>query len=93
MVVRLRNRFGRDPVGPRRPAGQILQFAPLAAERPPLGLDRVPPAEHAQHTPIVANGELPRLIERVMADVAGRNDENHVLGDVCRVIADPLEMP
>jgi len=46
--VRIRNRFGRHPIRAFGPAGQILQLAPLAAERPIHGINRMPPAEHAQ---------------------------------------------
>ena len=45
--VRIRDRFGRNPIRAFGPAGQILQLAALAAERPPAGIDRVTPAEHA----------------------------------------------
>ena len=48
VIIRLRNRVSRNPVRAGGPAGQILQLAPLAAERPPRGINRMPPAEHAQ---------------------------------------------
>src|ERR1017187_1293248 len=39
---------GSDPVRPVGPTRQVLQFAPLAAERPPREVDRVAPAEYAR---------------------------------------------
>src|SRR5450759_2971236 len=48
------HRVGSDPVRPVGPARQVLQLAPLAAERPPREVYRVAPAEYAQ----------PRLVRR-----------------------------
>jgi len=47
-VIRIRDRFGRNPIRAVGPAGQILQLAAPAAERPIHGINRMPPAEHAQ---------------------------------------------
>src|SRR5437667_12908184 len=46
--VRFRYRVARNPVSAGGPAGQILQLAPLAAERPIRLVNRMPPAQHAQ---------------------------------------------
>src|SRR5581483_4510782 len=46
--VGLLNRLAGDPVRSVGPTRQILHLAALAAERPPLGVGRLPPAEHAK---------------------------------------------
>src|SRR3989442_4618249 len=47
-VVRVTHRFSRDLVRAVGPAGEILQLAPVAAEGPPCGVDRLAPAERAK---------------------------------------------
>src|SRR2546428_11666837 len=47
-VVRVTHRFSRDLVRAVGPAGEVLQLAPLAAEGPPCGVDRLAPAERAK---------------------------------------------
>src|SRR5262245_33856426 len=46
--IGLAHRLARHPVGAVGPACEVLHFAPLAAERPPRGIDRLAPAEDAQ---------------------------------------------
>jgi len=40
--------FAGDVVAALSPAGQILELAPAAAERPPGALDQPPPAKHTK---------------------------------------------
>src|SRR6185436_9995614 len=47
-LVALWDRVGRHAVGLVGPSRQILQFAALAAERPPVGHDRMAPAVNTQ---------------------------------------------
>src|SRR5437588_8795358 len=47
-LPRVAGRFARDTIRAAGPPRQILELAALAAERPPRGIDGVPPAEHAQ---------------------------------------------
>ena len=46
--VAVADAFACYPVDAIHPSCEILQLAPLAAEWPPLRIDRMDPAEHAQ---------------------------------------------
>jgi hypothetical protein len=69
MVVRfvgLDERLSRDSVTAINPSGEILQLTSLAAERSPVRIDRLKPAEHAQRS--VALHLIARPISRAGQD-------------------------
>ena len=62
-------------VGAGRPARQVLQLAPLAAERPPCGIDGMPPAEDAQGTHTHRSPESGHLVIWPSIDRLGQSND------------------